>query len=269
VTLTADEQYRMWVPLAEVSPTLTDAFLLKEDRWFFWHPGINPASLVPRHGATMSMTTVKADRRSRCSSRGCLRDQHTQPERQGDADRRCALARVALFEAADPRGVSECRPVRRQHPGCGAASRLYFGKPPEQLNLAEAITLAVIPQRPASRRQHDVAENMLAARARLGAQWLATHGNAADDRRQIDLPIVAQRAFNMPRQAPHFVDALLSSRRTAAARIDTTLDSQLQQLVELQVGRYLAGLADVGVHNATALLVDTRDTVGQGLGRVG
>ena len=32
-----------------------------------------------------------------------------------------------------------------------AASRLHFGKPSDRPNLAEAVTLAVIPQRPASR----------------------------------------------------------------------------------------------------------------------
>jgi penicillin-binding protein 1C len=27
-------------------PTLVEAVLLKEDRWFYWHPGVNPAALV-------------------------------------------------------------------------------------------------------------------------------------------------------------------------------------------------------------------------------
>ena len=38
VTLAADEQYRLWVPLEEISPTLVDAILLKEDRWFYSIP---------------------------------------------------------------------------------------------------------------------------------------------------------------------------------------------------------------------------------------
>src|SRR6185295_8102302 len=39
VTLASDGQYRLWTPLAQVSPDLIQAFLLKEDRWFYWHPG--------------------------------------------------------------------------------------------------------------------------------------------------------------------------------------------------------------------------------------
>src|SRR5688572_17815622 len=45
VTLASDDQYRLWTPLSEVSPELVDAFLLKEDRWFKWHPGVNPVAV--------------------------------------------------------------------------------------------------------------------------------------------------------------------------------------------------------------------------------
>ena len=34
VTLSADDQYRLWTPLSQMSSVLVDAFLLKEDRWF-------------------------------------------------------------------------------------------------------------------------------------------------------------------------------------------------------------------------------------------
>ena len=35
VTLASDDQYRLWTPLKQMSPALVDAFLLKEDRWFY------------------------------------------------------------------------------------------------------------------------------------------------------------------------------------------------------------------------------------------
>src|SRR4030095_395780 len=46
VTLAADDQYRLWTPLDEVSPELVQAIVLKEDRWFRWHVGVNPVALV-------------------------------------------------------------------------------------------------------------------------------------------------------------------------------------------------------------------------------
>src|SRR3954471_1497241 len=45
VTLASDDQYRLWTPLSQMSTALVDAFLLKEDRWFYLHGGVNPSSL--------------------------------------------------------------------------------------------------------------------------------------------------------------------------------------------------------------------------------
>jgi len=45
-TLAPDGQYRLWTPLSQMSPELINAFQLKEDRWFYWHPGVNPVSLL-------------------------------------------------------------------------------------------------------------------------------------------------------------------------------------------------------------------------------
>ena len=46
VTRTVDDQFRIWVPLDQMSPELVDAFLLKEDRWFYVNPGVNPIALA-------------------------------------------------------------------------------------------------------------------------------------------------------------------------------------------------------------------------------
>src|SRR6185369_15872248 len=46
LTLAADEKYRLWTPLAAISPELVDAVLLHEDQHFFRHPGVNPVAIV-------------------------------------------------------------------------------------------------------------------------------------------------------------------------------------------------------------------------------
>lgn len=262
VTRSADDQYRLWTPLSQVSPALVEAFLLKEDRWFHWHPGVNPIALV----------------------RAAFRT-YAGGERQGGSTLTMQLARLAYHlntrtAAGKARQVGtalwlEARYSKRELleaylnvvpfggniQGVGAASRIYFGKPPDRVTLGEALTLAVIPQRPASRAGRAMSEtSLLAARARLGSLWLARHANDADDRRQIDLPIVARPQYAMPWQAPHFVDALLADHTPRAdGRIDTTIDARLQRVVELQIERHLKRYGDVGMRNAAALLVDARD----------
>src|SRR4051812_46443451 len=46
VTLTDDDKYRIFTPLAEVSPALIRATLAQEDRFFDKHPGVNPVSVA-------------------------------------------------------------------------------------------------------------------------------------------------------------------------------------------------------------------------------
>ena len=46
VTLTADQKYRIWTPLKEISPALIDATVRFEDKYYGKHPGVNPVSLV-------------------------------------------------------------------------------------------------------------------------------------------------------------------------------------------------------------------------------
>ena len=63
VTRAADDQYRLWVPLSQISPALVDAFLLKEDRWFYWTSGVNPIALVRAALRTYRAASARADRR--------------------------------------------------------------------------------------------------------------------------------------------------------------------------------------------------------------
>src|SRR5689334_25304899 len=46
LALASDQRYRLWTPLADISPTLIEAVQLHEDAWFRWHPGVNPVALA-------------------------------------------------------------------------------------------------------------------------------------------------------------------------------------------------------------------------------
>ena len=259
VTRASDDQYRMWVPLEAIAPSLVDAFVLKEDRWFFWHPGVNPVALVRaasrtyggssrQGGSTITMQLARL--------RGGLHTRTPLGKARQIADALWLEARYskrALLEA-----YLNLVPLGGNIEGVGAASRIYFGKAPDRLGVGEALTLAVIPQRPAARAGRSGSEtNLLAARRQLARAWSQRH-DSADDRRQLDTPVVARPQFEMPRHAPHFVDALLAEARHRG-RIDTTLDMDLQRLLEQQLQRYLRQYGHKGIRNASALLVDARD----------
>src|SRR5262245_45839498 len=191
VTLASDDQYRLWTPLDQISPDLIEAFLVKEDRWFYWHPGVNFVALTRagfrtyrgsgrQGGSTLTMQLARLLYRLNTKTPA------------GKA-RQAGLA-LWLEARYSKREILEAYlnlvPFGGNIEGIGAASRIYFGKPPAQVTLAEALTLAVIPQRPlirAGRSPQDAA--LLAARTRLRKRWLATHTVSDVDRRQLELPI--------------------------------------------------------------------------------
>ena len=266
VTLAADDQYRLWTRLEQISPSVAQAFVLKEDRWFYWHPGVNPVALVRaaartysrrgrQGGSTLTMQLVRLLYRLNTRSPAGKLKQAT-----------LALWLEMRYSKHDLlEAYLNVAPFGSNIQGIGAASRIYFGKPPERLTLAEALTLAVIPQHPGARAGRGLSDaNLLAARAQLAKSWLTQGEPAEEDQFQAATPITTEREgsaghFALPQQAPHFVDAVLRNHSKASPRIDTTLDSRLQRLVERQIERYLTQYGDKGIENVAALLVDPRD----------
>jgi penicillin-binding protein 1C len=141
--------------------------------------------------------------------------------------------------------------------GVGAASLVYFGKEPARLTVPEALTLAVIPQSPAARRPAgDTAATALAdARSRLFERWLATH--RASELSAAALAVTTGQRHELPFLAPHFVDEVLKAD-DRSPRIATTLDLELQRLVEREVDRFVERSRKLGIENATAMLADYR-----------
>jgi len=274
LTLASDERYRLWTPLADMPTPLVQAVMLQEDAWFRWHPGFNPVSLVRgawvtyvrggsrQGGSTLTMQLARlVYRLNTRTPAGKLRQvlRATQLE--------LCYSKDAILEA-----YLNYAPYGRNVEGVGAASLVYFDKPVMQLTLPEALALAVIPQDP-SRRVRDgasadatddlIGSRLQAARTRLFQRWLPGHPQDATSASLIRLPMRLRSPEHLPFAAPHFVEEVLADQRlrgqTAQPNLRTTLNLDLQHLLERQVAAHVEHAADKGVRNAVALLVDTRD----------
>lgn len=275
LTLAADEQYRLAVPLARLSPQLVEATLLQEDRHFYRHLGVNPVALV----RAARRTYVQGDRRVGASTvtmqlARMLYGIHSRS--LGGKLRQ--IGRALLLELRySKREILEAYLNRVSYggnvQGAAAASLIYFGRDPAKLTLSEALTLSVIPQHPARRHPGGAADDadaadLLAARRALFARWLERHPEHAGERAALALPFRAQSPAELPFRAPHLVDAVLRDR-PRAAELATTLDPALQRILERQARGFVERHARVGIRNAAALLVDARDmTVKAALGSV-
>ena len=257
LTLASDEQYRLLLPLAEVSPAFGEAVSLYEDRWFRWHPGFNPWSLV-----RAAYTTATGQRRMGGSTitmqlarRLYHLDTRTVP---GKLKQIARAAQLELLYTKDEilEAYVNLSPYGSNIEGVAAASLIYFGKRAGKLTLEETLTLAVIPQNPLHRNPSQ--PELTQARDRLFDVWCERHPEARREAALLRLPVQVRSTRNLPFAAPHFVMGTLATHPTEPELV-TTLDLRLQRLMERHVRAYVERQKRVGVTNAAAMLVDTRD----------
>jgi penicillin-binding protein 1C len=260
LTLASDGQYRLWTPIEQISPLLIDATLLYEDRHFYRHIGVNPIAIVRATVATyvggrrrMGASTISMQLARRLWSLSS----------RTPVGKLIQIARALQLEAQySKRAILEAylnvAPYGGNIEGAGTASRIYFRKPAAALTLAEAATLAVIPQSPRRRAAKAAdASELDRARSELLTTWTARHPSAEPPVRSWPR---LRRADDLPFIAPHFVDRILADVAPPpnASTETTTLDVRLQRLVERHLTAYIAREKRRGLGNAAALLVDAR-----------
>ncbi|MDP1705832.1 MAG: penicillin-binding protein 1C, partial [Sulfurimicrobium sp.] len=250
-----DHVWRHPVALADVSPRYIEALIRYEDRAFRWHPGVNPVALLRagwqwlRHGrivsggSTLSMQVARILEPSPRTLAGKARQiaRALQLEWRYSKDEILTL----YLNYAPMGGVLE---------GVEAASRAYLGKPSKRLSEADAALLTVLPQAPSRYRPDRHPERARAARDKVLQRMSGVWSEAAlRDARQE--PVVA-RTLRDPLLAPLLAERLRKEAQ-GRQRIDTTLDAQVQQNVELLLASRLNALpprvsvAALVVDNAT------------------
>jgi len=247
--------WRHPVTLAEVSPRYLEALVAYEDRWFRWHPGVNPLALARagwqwlRHGrivsggSTLTMQVARILDPTPRSIAGKLRQivRAVQLERRYSKDEILTL----YVNYAPMGGVLE---------GVEAASRAYLGKPAQRLSHADAALLTVLPQAPSRLRPDRHPARARQARDKV-VQRMAGVWSESDRSDALQEPVVAHTVRD-PLLAPLLAQRLRQQAK-GRLRIDTTIDAEAQQTVELLLGNRLGQLpprvsmAALVVDNAT------------------
>jgi penicillin-binding protein 1C len=246
--------WRYPVAIDDVSPRYLEALLGYEDRWFRWHPGINPLAFarasaqalwhreIVSGGSTLTMQVARLIEPIPHSAFGKLRQivRALQLELRLSKDE---ILTLYLNLAPFGGGIE----------GVQAASYAYLGKPSKNLSHAEAALLAVLPQAPSRLRPDRHPERARAARDKVLGR-LASFGDwpasviaeAADENvvaRQLRQPLhAALLAERLRRQYPD------------ARSIVSTIDADLQRATEERLRLWIERLPDRT--SAAALIVD-------------
>ncbi len=254
----ADGIWRYRVRLDEVSPTYLDALLSYEDRWFYRHPGVNPAALarslwqavangrVVSGGSTLTMQVARMLEPIPRTLSGKFKQIWRALQLEWRFDKHQILE--MYVNLAPFGGAIE---------GVQAASHAYLGKSAASLSDAEAALLVVLPQAPSRLRpdRHPQAaqraRDKVIDRLRDLGNWEAAR--ATDAR----IEQVAARRLRAPMRAALLAERL-RQRNPGMTLVQSTIDSAQQTRIEARVAAHLRRLPE---RNSVAALVVANDSL--------
>lgn len=259
--LASDGQWRLHTPPEAVNPVLIQALLAKEDRWFYWHPGLNPLAVLRAVGQNLgagrrvsgaSTLTMQLARLLEPGERSLLK-------KLLEACRALQLEwRYSKRELLTQ--YLTLAPCGGNVQGFGAASWRYFNRPADALSVAQCVSLVLLPGRPTALRPGRGNAALLAARnswlQRLTLGQQQTGILSAIDAAAAQLEPLGFGYFPLPRLSPHLSRRLLLERPETS--VTSTLQPTLQRKAEVTLAAYLGRLRNYQVTNGAALIVHTR-----------
>ena len=255
--LADDDCWRKQTKFEDIPKFLRDAVLEYEDKYFYCHPGFNPASLARAffaniiHGHVVcggSTITMQVARMIEPKPR-TYRSKIIEIFRALQLEFRFSKDEILeyYFNLAPYGGNLE---------GIGSAAYFYFGKSPDILDKNESIALVGLPNSP-TRLRPDL-HNDASCRHRDKIAKLLFDRHYISEEIYLDVTSDEMPGTRYPR--PH--KALHLSRfvkgKYREPNIKTTIDLKIQTLCESALREHVAALAKDGITNGAAIVIDNK-----------
>ncbi len=255
--IAADGQWRF--PPAAVPEKYATCVVTYEDKRFWWHPGVDPISLVRALWTNLQ--------RGRKVSGGSTLTMQVIRMVRGNPPRTLWEKAVEMFMATRLEltySKSEILSLYAAHApfggnvvGLEAACWRYFGKDLEALSWAEAAMLAVLPNSPALIHPGKNRERLLQKRNRL-LERLRQEGKLSDAAcalaQEEPLP---EAPLPLPSLAPHLLDRLAKHQpRHKGGRFRTAIRRHWQQQASEVATRWQALYRGNAIHNMAIVIIE-------------
>jgi penicillin-binding protein 1C len=252
--LTKDEQWRMKTELHEISPLLRKTIIQKEDKYFYYHFGINPIAV-----ARATLFNIFTGRRTSGASTITMQVARAlEPKRRTFFNKLIELFRATQLELKYSKDeilqlYLNLVPYGSNIQGVKSASILYFGKNPDHLSLAEITALSIIPNRPSTlvigKNNDEIEKQRNKWLNRFAKEKIFTAKEIED---ALAEPLNAKRN-EVPKLAPHLSYKL---KQSGGAIINTNLQLNTQLKVEKLVEDYVRTLRLGNIRNAAVMIID-------------
>jgi penicillin-binding protein 1C len=258
IFLTEDDKFRSKKRLADFPSAFVEGVILQEDRYFYAHPGINPAALLRAGWETYIRKTRRMGASTITMQLARLKYRLYTRSFPGKISQIAHALYLEIFHTKKDilEAYLNLAPCGRNIEGFPAAAWYYFGRPIEKLDLSQLLLLCVIPQDPNARTPQPgrIPQELLDARKKLFSAWIAAHPENRDLETELKLGIDVVCAY--PFKAPHFTEYLEAGKSSPSFETVTTIDPDFQKLCEETLSRYIAQNRGFGVMNGAALLAD-------------
>jgi penicillin-binding protein 1C len=254
--LTQDDKWRMKTELSEISPLLRKTIVEKEDKYFYYHPGVNPLAI----GRAMIKNVFRLKRTSGASTITMQVARALEPKRRTYFNKLIEVFRALQLELKYSKSeilqlYLNLVPYGGNIEGVKSASILYFNKNPDHLSLAEITALSIIPNRPSSLVMGKNNDRIIQERNRW-LQKFATDKVFTQKEIQDALaePLTATRG-TIPQLIPHLAWEL---KRRGGDIIKTNIVLNTQLKTEKLVQDYVRVLTLKNIRNAAVIVIDNQ-----------
>lgn len=253
-----DEMWRIRTTLKQISPTLQKYLVTYEDRWFYWHPGVNPLAMgraliqnlrskeVVSGGSTITMQIARM----------------MEPKARTMKNKLWEIFRALQLEHFYTKNellemYFNIAPYGGNIEGAAAASWIYFGKEPTHLSHAEAALLAALPNNPSYLRPDLRPEAARQARDKVLERMMQNQlVDQAGYAEAIKEPVPRKRR-EWPFVAPH-LSTWLHLREPEKSRIYSSLNRSMQLEAERLLNEHLNQWAVDGITNGAIVVIDNQ-----------
>ena len=253
------EQWHL--PLDEEIPeVLSEAIILYEDEYFYWHPGINPVSIIrsfylntkhkkiKRGGSTLTMQVMR------------MRNGRKSRNYRNKLYESIAAIKYSCFKSKKNilREWCEMAPFGGNTIGVKTAAFRYFRRSLSQLSNSEMALLAVMPNTPTSINLTVNRSLLLQRRNKLLAK-MHQHNVISHDDYQLalkeDLP---SYPYQVPAEAPHLLNTLMK-KYPEKSLFESTIDRTIQNSIAQIINEESEYLQREDIKNMAAIVVDIEE----------
>ena len=258
--LTGDDKVRIFIPYNKIPKKIIKIFLISEDRYFFYHFGINPLSIVRAF-----INNIKAKKVVSGGSTITMQiARMMEPKNRNILSKIIEAARAVQLELHySKKKLMEIylniTPYGSNIEGIGAASRIYFGKPVTALNSQEIALLTIIPKNPnllnlKGKNRKKIFKYYKKLLKKLKSKKIL---NRADYLRGLKIKSFPSKK-PLPFNIPHFSD-FLKTKFPKNKKLITTIDYNTQKGIEKIVKNYYQSIKNLMVKNLSVVVINNRE----------